>query len=650
MRRYHRRHRVLKNDDHHHRRAQSTMRVPLLLGALTLSSAHQTPFLTPTAPNPLLTPPSPNSTHALVFNTLSSLLSFWPNTRYRNGHTIVPGTIPAGTFLYHGTSTHAVPSTPEWTALDAEFSYIFCHAQRPGPPSDNGGCWHLTLLAVRELKVLYFDGASADKVFGALDAQDLIVYGEEYGWDGSDRDTVERVWDEPERLRRLCEWGEKYSLDGFVRMQSSFEVMLCNFTSPSLTPISFLNLVSGLQSPTSHNASLSQPDAPDQTTLIHLHRGLEAGTIHGSPRTGRTPETRVHLDWTRLLSFYDTSLFPSLVAGRARAEAKASTQHATDGSLTSVLHAWQHTHRGTHRVGVLGGISRTDRETLLTQLDALLSPPHAPGSGVPWPALYASLVDRYAERLELLWNLLVHPPLHSSPTEDTLSTLRNTHAYVDGMLTPYLLYTLHRPPPSNIPSALKSEHIWALPILHTCSSHTAPSHPALEKTYTPSEWLISQALNATGHEICRTLVLLWAIGVEVGLASPPSNETPTDADLTTLHEAYKTTLAALLTHLDWSLRWFKCTSPSPTSNEPESDPNPGDGCPYSETCYLPTWPLFHNLYPGLPGIPSRKWPPPNNGSPSVFFDNDEDEEHPDFSEWEYPAPRCIRRILPFDLP
>ncbi|KAF6746141.1 hypothetical protein DFP72DRAFT_823398 [Ephemerocybe angulata] len=591
------------------------MRAPLLLlGALTLSSAHQTPFLTPTAPNPLLIPPSPNSTHALVFNTLSSLLSFWPNTRYRNGHTIVPGTIPAGTFLYHGTSTHAIPSTPEWTALDAEFSYIFCHAQRPGPPSDNGGCWHLTLLAVRELKVLYFDGASADKVFGALDAQDLIVYGEEYGWDGSDEDTVERTWDEPERLRRLCEWGEKYSLDGFVRMQSSFEVMLCNFTSPSLTPISFLNLVSGLQSPTSHNASLSQPDAPDQTTLIHLHRGLEAGTIHGSPSTGRTPEARVHLDWMRLLSFYDTSLFHSL-----------------------------RTHRGTHRVGVLGGISRTDRTTLLTQLDAVLLPPHAPGSGVPWPALYASLLDRYAERLQLLYTLL-HRPSPSS-TEEMLKTLRNAHAYVDGMLTPYLLYDLHRPPPSNIPSALKSEHAWALPLLQTCSAHTTPSHPALEKTYTPSERLISQALNATGHEICRTLVLLWSIGIEAGLASPPSNETPSDADLTILHEAYKTTLTALLTHLDWSLPWFKCTTSSS-----------GDGCPYHETCYLPTWPLFHNLYPGLPGIPSRKWLPRDNGSSFAFAfvdedeDGDEDGESPDFSEWEFPAPRCIRRIFPYALP
>ncbi|KAF6746138.1 hypothetical protein DFP72DRAFT_923214 [Ephemerocybe angulata] len=515
---------------------------------------------------------NPNSTHALVFNTLSSLLSFWPNTRYRNGHTIVPGTIPAGTFLYHGTSTHAIPSTPEWTALDAEFSYIFCHAQRPGPPSDNGGCWHLTLLAVRELKVLYFDGASADKVFGALDAQDLIVYGEEYGWDGSDEDTVERTWDEPERLRRLCEWGEKYSLDGFVRMQSSFEVMLCNFTSPSLTPISFLNLVSGLQSPTSHNASLSQPDAPDQTTLIHLHRGLEAGTIHGSPSTGRTPEARVHLDWMRLLSFYDTSLFHSLVAGRARAEAKASTRYATDDRLTSVLHAWQRTHR----------------------------------AGSPGPALYASLLDRYAERLQLLYTLL-HRPSPSS-TEEMLKTLRNAHAY-------------------------------------TCSAHTTPSHPALEKTYTPSERLISQALNATGHEICRTLVLLWSIGIEAGLASPPSNETPSDADLTILHEAYKTTLTALLTHLDWSLPWFKCTTSSS-----------GDGCPYHETCYLPTWPLFHNLYPGLPGIPSRKWLPRDNGSSFAFAfvdedeDGDEDGESPDFSEWEFPAPRCIRRIFPYALP
>jgi hypothetical protein len=38
-------------------------------------------------------------TDNLIFTTIASLLQQWPNTRFRNGHTIVRGTIPVGTIL-----------------------------------------------------------------------------------------------------------------------------------------------------------------------------------------------------------------------------------------------------------------------------------------------------------------------------------------------------------------------------------------------------------------------------------------------------------------------------------------------------------------------------------------------------------------------
>ena len=120
------------------------------------------------------------------------------------GHNLVLGVIPVGSLLYHGTFRNQIPNTPEWTATDPEHSYMFCRNLE----SDTG-CWHLTLAATRPLKVLYFDGSSAAKMDnGPMDSQDLVIWKE-----------VRPEWSfrEGERIARLCEWGSKYGIDGFVR-------------------------------------------------------------------------------------------------------------------------------------------------------------------------------------------------------------------------------------------------------------------------------------------------------------------------------------------------------------------------------------------------------------------------------------------------
>ena len=124
------------------------------------------------------------------------------------GHNVVPGTIPIGTLLYHGTIKEEIPSTPEWTAIDPEHSYMFCFFR----PEDSTGCWHLTLITNRPLKVLYFDGSSAAKFLGgSMDSQDILAWG-----------AVKPAWtfEERKRLDALCEWGRQHGIDGFVRCVS----------------------------------------------------------------------------------------------------------------------------------------------------------------------------------------------------------------------------------------------------------------------------------------------------------------------------------------------------------------------------------------------------------------------------------------------
>ncbi|KAF8151003.1 hypothetical protein B0H34DRAFT_730875 [Crassisporium funariophilum] len=159
------------------------------------------------------TRPSSNSTSHLIFSTANSLLQHWQNTRYRNGHTIVPGTIPPGTLLYHGTTKKEIPQIAEWTATDPEHSYIFCRNLKT-----DEGCWHLTLVTTRALKVLYFDGSSAAKMQdGAMDSQDILAWG---------RVVPEWTYKERKRIDDLCEWGKQFELDGFVRMEMDLDFVV----------------------------------------------------------------------------------------------------------------------------------------------------------------------------------------------------------------------------------------------------------------------------------------------------------------------------------------------------------------------------------------------------------------------------------------
>ncbi|KAF8170745.1 hypothetical protein K438DRAFT_2024317 [Mycena galopus ATCC 62051] len=236
---------------------------------------NQVPLAVPDDWN-LKTFPSPNATGHLVFDTVSSLLHHWQNTKFHSGHTIVPGTIPTGTLLYHGRNDPDVPSAREWVATDTEFARIFC--------AEPINCWLLTLVATRPLRVLYFDGSSATKMpDGPMDTQDLLTWGAVR----PERATLE--W-EYVRLNRLC---DTLGFDAYVRMQMNFEVMLCNFTD-------------GVQTQTLARLE-EEPRFP--------HYGY--AFMHSSTWHDHYPgDTRFQLDLTHVVSLYDTTLAPSLVSSR----------------------------------------------------------------------------------------------------------------------------------------------------------------------------------------------------------------------------------------------------------------------------------------------------------------------------------------------
>lgn len=129
------------------------------------------------------------------------------NTYSSPGHNIVPAVIPKGTVLYHSTNVNKLPSGPEWLATDPEHAHIFC--VDPSLRRLQPACWFFTLATTRPLKVVYFDGTSAANMpTGTMDTQELIAWGKIHGG---------IVKEEVVMVRNLCQWGERFGVDGFVR-------------------------------------------------------------------------------------------------------------------------------------------------------------------------------------------------------------------------------------------------------------------------------------------------------------------------------------------------------------------------------------------------------------------------------------------------
>ncbi|KAG2145277.1 uncharacterized protein EDB93DRAFT_1151378, partial [Suillus bovinus] len=358
--------------------------------------------------------PAENTTGNLIFDTVHSLLQHWPNTRYRNGHNIVPGVIPTGTLLYHGTTSNTIPNEPEWIAMDPEHSLAFTRGM-------DGNGWHLTLEATRPLRVLYFDGNGAAKVSeGTLDTQDIVAWG---------KVQPERYMDEMSRIKDLCRWGKELRIDGFARMEMDFEIMLCDFTA-GVEVVSFLHVrVYGTEE--LHRS----PSSP--TTGVH-DRIIEA--MHSGSWHNHYPgESRIKLDLTGLVSLYDVALAPSLVPVRAG------------------LERWDHR---------LLGISSEDISRVMRQLTEVINRPD-PGSGIDWKALIHVIVKRYADRLEFTQHLL---NFTSSDSQEFLQRARLVQTQIRVMLAPYLLGATVIPS-ADSPGLHPSQ--WAFSIFRLCATaHT----------------------------------------------------------------------------------------------------------------------------------------------------------------------------------
>jgi hypothetical protein len=272
--------------------------------------------------------------------------------------------------------------------------------------------------------------------------------------------------------------------------------------------------------------------------------------------------------------------------------------------------------RWDHR---LADISPADLTAIKSRLsEALARGPNAE-SGVDWRSLYRVVLERYAERLELMDYLL------NTTTADNINErARHIQTQLRVMLTPYIPYT-SRPTPRGNSSSVDStgNDSWALPVWQGCATrHTAHIHANtdLQSRLTSSERLLLRTLDETNREICRVVVRMWVAGVHAGIDTLISLEdNQAAADPLLVVQEWRLEAGALMKWLDWGV-WVKCRPACGVEvsrfssctlwsefNSPQ------------EICYLPTWPYFRGP------------------------DRTEDER------WKRPQPRCIRQFAPYSV-
>jgi hypothetical protein len=235
---------------------------------------------------------------------------------------------------------------------------------------------------------------------------------------------------------------------------------------------------------------------------------LNSGMWHNRP----PGETRVKIDYSRVVSFFDTAL--------------SSLMDARVGKSKDQLR--------------LDKISEADSKYVQDQLIDVFTR-DGQGSGIDWGSITQVIVDRYGKRLELLRHILENPESKRNVTE----RVAEARSQVLIMLTPYMLTSAIPPNPTG-----PVDRSWIDPVVkHCASTHTAWAPEAL---LTPQEKVIKGAVEEVLSQICSVLGDIWVDAFD-------SEKTGTK-ELEQFLEKWQSDITGLMDWLEWSI-WLKCDPP-----------------------------------------------------------------------------------------
>ncbi|KAF7975154.1 hypothetical protein HWV62_10327 [Athelia sp. TMB] len=480
---------------------------------------------------PFARPQTANSTAPFVFNALSSLLTLWPNAYHHNGHTLVPGTLAAYTPLYHARKDTAPPASPEWFAFDAEMSHAIM-VLRGGPT------FLSTYRTTRESRILYFDGMSAGWAStGWLDTQEVLLRGADIG-DGKAKKKEVQWWDDYGRADRLCDWAASRNIDGFVRMDAGFEVLWCDFSSPTLQFVNQLNI-------TVPGTPAARPGPPHLSgTTLAAKPELASAAREGTPLSSDDPKLCPPLaqsspdEWIRIASLRAFAPQPYIALDYSKLVTFYHPRLVSLAGRTGVMR--------DHRVW--RDVSDADAASVAAELDVALKRVGR-GSGMDWAAAARGVVERWAGRLMQLHTLL-------NTTTTTTSGLNTTQAALDVRLLTYAPFAPFLDIGSSLDASGPELFFGSNPkMMESAFDRCVASGAGFlgkEAGLTPQEELLKSSIESVLYRICLDIGRIFAESYDVASSSPLNEEGGR-----AMVARWAATMQALVAWLDWT-EWLRC--------------------------------------------------------------------------------------------
>ena len=288
--------------------------------------------------------------------------------------------------------------------------------------------------------------------------------------------------------------------------------MACDFDA-GLKLVSGSEIISHTHNPLLPNPRLLAPEVPlppgwrgsPRSGISNSFESANAGMWHSRP----PGETRVKIDYSRVISFFDPAL-SSLVEART-------------GKLREHFR--------------LDGISEADSRYIRDQVTDVFSR-GGQGSGIDWGSITQVVVDRYGGRLELLRHILQNSESKRNVTEQ----VAEARSQVLIMLTPYMITSAIPPNPTG-----PVDRSWIDPVVkHCASTHTAW---APETSLTPQEKVVKRAVEEVLSQICGVLGDIWVDAFD-------SEEAGVE-ELERFLEKWQSDIIELMDWLDWSM-WLRC--------------------------------------------------------------------------------------------
>ncbi|KAI1145270.1 hypothetical protein F4825DRAFT_467479 [Nemania diffusa] len=435
-----------------------------------------------------------------------------------------------------------------------------------------------TLTTTRPLRVIYFDGQSATLTeTGTLDSQMAILGGEV-----PSIPTYNHIYDENQRALELCALVGELKIDGVVRMNAGFEILLCNWPQSGVEHLFTSNIT--LPGNQEREQDKSLPKDPNRQPPLGFGNSfgeqgsfewLRSATWHyGNYGQGGPAFKNVKLDLCTMVSFYDTELtsLDGLHSGRL-----IGNQTFQNG--------W-----GLRRGHRLVGISHDDTKAVRSQLRKNIA--RRKCSGVEWDTVAQNIVSQHRTRL-----LDISKALDTS--QPALPIITRVHELSHAILYIYIEYPF-------VTTGRSPKEVKALTVSRCSAVHTSKVEPhALSK----SELLLYRSINIVLSRLCSTEwdLLKWSEKYTTQLLGEREDINPTQI-MGEIDEK-RQLVHSLLGWIGWD-NWSQCEVQ----------------CAADQLCAIPTWPVVY-----APGFPQG----------GIYAANNTKTSEQDLREfW---RPKCINR-------